>query len=145
MSVFSRGLDWFKEQFSERPDEEYEMESDDEGYTPEEQPRRLGALPARAVRPMDAVIMVPRTYGDARRAVDAIEKGLVVLVVLGDNVDDDTATRFVDFMSGAIYFGKGEVTLVNEHVLICAPSAVHLETDSLPSLTGIPVWKGPGV
>ena len=33
-----------------------------------------GALPARAVRPLDAVIFVPRAYSDARRAVDAMEK-----------------------------------------------------------------------
>ena len=94
---------------------------------------------------MDAVIFVPRAYSDARRAVDAMEKGLVVLVVLGSNVDDETASRFVDFMSGAVYLGKGEVELLNGQVLLCAPSAVHIEMDILPRLTGIPLWRGPGV
>lgn len=104
-----------------------------------------GALPARAVRPLDAVIFIPRAYSDARRAVDAMEKGLVVLVVLGSNVDDETASRFVDFMSGAVYLGKGEVELLNGQVLLCAPSAVHIEMDSMPRLAGIPLWRGPGV
>ena len=64
------------------------------------------------------------------------KKGLVVLVVLGSNVDDETASRFVDFMSGAVYLGKGEVELLNGQVLLCAPSAVHIEMDSLPALRG---------
>ena len=60
-------------------------------------------------------------------------------------MDDETASRFVDFMSGAVYLGKGEVELLNGQVLLCAPSAVHIEMDSMPRLAGIPLWRGPGV
>lgn len=33
----------------------------------------------------------------------------------------------MDFMSGAVYLGKGEVELLNGQVLLCAPSAVHIK------------------
>lgn len=141
MSVFSKISDWFYENFSGGDFAEEEYIDSPEGEE-EDRPRAAGALPARAVRPLDAVILVPRVYGDARRVVDALEKGLVVLVLLGENIDDETASRFVDFVSGAVYLGKGEVELLNEEVLLCAPSTVHIEMDSLPRLSGIPLWRG---
>ena len=70
---------------------------------------------------------------------------IIEQITKNSNVDDETASRFVDFMSGAVYLGKGEVELLNGQVLLCAPSAVHIEMDSLPRLTGIPLWRGPGV
>ena len=140
MSFFSKISELFYDLFVTEPEEEEYIDSAGEDGK-EAGSRMAGALPARAVRPLDAVIFVPRAYSDARRVVDAMEKGLVVLVVLGSNVDDET----VDFMSGAVYLGKGEVELLNGQVLLCAPSAVHIEMDSLPRLTGIPLWRGPGV
>lgn len=140
MSFFSKISELFYDLFVTEPEEEEYIDSVGEDGK-EAGPRMAGALPARAVRPLDAVIFVPRAYSDARRAVDAMEKGLVVLVVLGSNVDDETASRFVDFMSGAVYLGKGEVELLNGQVLLCAPSAVHIEMDSLPRLAGIPLWR----
>ena len=121
MSFFSKVSDLFYDLFVTEPEEEEYIDSAGEDG------KEAGA------------------YSDARRAVDAMEKGLVVLVVLGSNVDDETASRFVDFMSGAVYLGKGEVELLNGQVLLCAPSAVHIEMDSLPRLAGIPLWRGPGV
>ena len=131
MSFFSKISELFYDLFVTEPEEEAYIDSAGEDGK-EADPRMAGALPARA-------------YSDARRAVDAMEKGLVVLVVLGSNVDDETASRFVDFMSGAVYLGKGEVELLNGQVLLCAPSAVHIEMDSMPRLAGIPLWRGPGV
>ena len=127
MSFFSKISELFYDLFVTEPEEEEYIDSAGEDGK-EAGPRMAGALPARAVRPLDAM-----------------EKGLVVLVVLGSNVDDETASSFVDFMSGAVYLGKGEVELLNGQVLLCAPSAVHIEMDSLPRLTGIPLWRGPGV
>ena len=120
MSFFSKISDLFYDLFVTEPEEEEYIDSAGEDGK-EAGPRMAGALPARAVRPLDAVIFVPRAYSD------------------------ETASRFVDFMSGAVYLGKGEVELLNGQVLLCAPSAVHIEMDSLPRLTGIPLWRGPGV
>ena len=144
MSFFSRVSDLFYDFFATGPaEEEYIGAAGENGE--DAIPRVAGALPARAVRPLDAVIFVPRAYSDARRVVDAMEKGLVVLVVLGGNVDDETASRFVDFVSGAVYLGKGELELLNGQVLLCTPPAVHIEMDSLPRFTEVPSWRGPGV
>jgi len=159
MSFFSKGVDWLKYQFSEDPDDEYTEEIDEESEPepepePERKPERLpapartparrSAQPLRGIHPMQSVVMVPSAYRDARRASEALEDGYIVLLILHD-LDDDTASRFVDFMSGAIYFSHGEVELLNDDVLICAPSSVHLERDNLPQFSGIPTWKGPYV
>ena len=87
--------------------------------------------------------MVPGSYGDARRAVDALARGMTVIVVLNDNVDDEAASRFVDFMRGAVYMAHGDVILLNDDVLICVPSTVDLHEDRLAFVSGIPTWKGP--
>lgn len=87
MSFFSKISELFYDLFVTEPEEEEYIDSAGEDGK-EAGPRMAGALPARAVRPLDAVIFVPRAYSDARRVVDAMEKGLVVLVVLGSNVDD---------------------------------------------------------
>ena len=99
MSFLSQGVNWLKSQFEESPEEDsYEEQERDEG----EDVPAAGALPARSIRPQEVDIMVPGSYGDARRAVDALARGMTVIVVLNDNVDDEAASRFVDFMSGAV-------------------------------------------
>lgn len=77
--------------------------------------------------------------------VDALEKGLAVIVVLNDSVDDETASRFVDFMSGAVYLAHGSIELLNDDVLICLPETVRLDKDRLTDFQGIPAWKGPNL
>ena len=146
MSFFSKIEDWLNRFFTEEyTEDEYNPEEMSGGGRPRDSHYGAGALPARAVRPMDAVIMAPRSYSDAKRAADAMENGKVVLVILEDSIEDSEAARFVDFMSGAVYLAKGEVELLEGRVLICLPSTVHLELDHLPRLEGIPVWKGPSV
>lgn len=140
MSFLSKGVNWLKSQFEEAPEEDsYEEQERDEG----EDVPAAGALPARSIRPQEVDIMVPGSYGDARRAVDALARGMTVIVVLKDNVDDEAASRFVDFMSGAVYMAHGDVMLLNDDVLICVPSTVDLHEDRLAFVSGIPTWKGP--
>ena len=111
MSFLSKGVNWLKSQFEEAPEEDsYEEQERDEG----EDVPAAGALPARSIRPQEVDIMVPGSYGDARRAVDALARGMTVIVVLNDNVDDEAASRFVD-----------------------------LHEDRLAFVSGIPTWKGP--
>ena len=76
MSFFSKISELFYDLFVTEPEEEEYIDSAGEDGK-EAGPRMAGALPARAVRPLDAVIFVPRAYSDARRAVDAMEKGLI--------------------------------------------------------------------
>lgn len=144
MSFFSAVSQWLKNQFedSEELHEEkripsLKVESDDV--------LEAGALPARSIRPLEVVVMVPTVYADAKKSVQALEKGLVVMVVLNDNVDDEVASRYVDFMSGAVYLAHGDVELLNDNVLICVPESVKLSNDRLVYAADIPTWKGPGL
>lgn len=158
MSFLSRAWTWLQDQFTAE-DDDYsdEYDEEEEEYEEERPPRRRikekadyvpgagGTPPARAIHPLETLIMIPASYRDARHAVDSLEKGLVVILVLQDNVDDATASRFVDFMSGAVYLAKGDIKLINDNVLVCAPSTVRLETDLFAFHSGIPTWRGPDV
>ena len=141
MSLVTRGIEWFKSQFV----------SQEELYETPEIPHKevddspaAGALPVRSIRPLEVMVVIPSSYSDARHAVDALAKGKVVIIVLNDSVDDETASRFVDFMSGAVYMAHGSAELLNDDVLICAPDTVRLDEDKLAYVSGIPTWKGPG-
>ncbi len=138
MSFLSSGLEWFRNQFMS-PEE---MDAPQIPENTDDMPE-AGALPVRSIRPLEVVILTPASYSDARRAVEDLEKGLVVIVVLNDSVDDETASRFVDFMSGAIYMCHGSIELLNDDVLICAPDSVQLDKDKLAYVSGIPTWNGP--
>lgn len=138
MAFLENTLSWLKNQFSDQEEESYEKVPDTEE---QEDFPGAGALPARSLRPLEVDIMIPAAYADARRCVDALEQGRTVIIVLGDNVDDETASRFVDFMSGAVYLAHGAVTLLNDDVLICAPDSVNLTEDKLKNFADIPLWK----
>jgi cell division inhibitor SepF len=144
MSFLSRGWQWFRDQFEESDDSWDDYEEEAPYSTADEDTRPpAGSTPARAIQPLETIVMIPSAYRDARRAVDNLEKGLVVILVLQDNVDDTTASRFVDFMSGAVYLAKGDMKLINDNVLVCVPSTVRLETDLFAFHSGIPTWRGP--
>lgn len=70
MSFWGEGLGWLKKQFSDQDEDVYETPTEERESLPE-----AGALPARTLRPLEVVIMVPGTYADARHGVDALEKG----------------------------------------------------------------------
>ena len=138
MSFWDAGMGWLKKQFNGQDEDVYDTQAEEREILPE-----AGALPARSIRPQEVDILVPGSYGDARHAVDALARGMTVMVVLNDNVDDEVASRFVDFMSGAVYMAHGDVMLLNDDVLICVPSTVDLHEDRLAFVSGIPTWKGP--
>ena len=140
MSFLTKGIRWLKSQMDDPVEEEsYEEPEREEG----EDIPGPGAVPARTIRPLEVDIIVPGSYGDSRHAGDALERGMTVMVVLNDNVDDEVASRFVDFMSGAVYMAHGDVMLLNDDVLICVPSTVDIHEDRLAFVSGIPTWKGP--
>jgi cell division inhibitor SepF len=144
MSFFSAVSQWLKNQF-EDSEELHEEERIPSLKVESDDVLEAGALPARSIRPLEVVVMVPTVYADAKKSVQALEKGLVVMVVLNDNVDDEVASRYVDFMSGAVYLAHGDVELLNDNVLICVPESVKLSNDRLVYIADIPTWKGPGL
>lgn len=76
MSFWGASLGWLKKQFSDQDEDARDTQAEEKEILPE-----AGALPVRSLRPLELVIMVPGTYADARHGVDALEKGLAVIVV----------------------------------------------------------------
>ena len=132
MSFIRKLINWIKSQFVEDEVNDYE----------EEQSVQAGALPARTARPLEAVIIKPEKYSDAKKVTNELQNDKVVIVILQDKIVHEDASKFVDFMSGAVYFGKGTVEYFEDRVLICAPSCVRMQTDELHRYSDIPVWKG---
>lgn len=139
MSFLSDGFEWFKKQFVSQE----ELENTPDVPKDVEEEPAAGALPVRSLHPLEVVVLTPTAYANARNAADALKKGQVVIIVLNDSVDDETASRFVDFMSGAVYYADASIKLLNDDVLICAPDSVRLDEDKLAFVSGIPTWKGP--
>lgn len=134
MSFINKIINWVKSQFIEN-EEEYD-------YQEKEATVQAGALPAHTIRPLEVKILEPKIYADARNAVDELQNGKVVIVILQDNISSEDAGKFVDFMSGAVYFEKGTVEYFSDRILICAPSSVRMQKDELHRYSDIPVWKG---
>lgn len=63
-----------EKQFDGQDEDVYDTQAEEREILPE-----AGALPARSLRPLEVVIMVPGTYADARHGVDALEKGSPLL------------------------------------------------------------------
>lgn len=133
MSFIHKSINWVKSQFIDN-ETEYDYE--------EEITVQAGALPARTVKPFEAKIIEPKVYSDARFAIDELQNDRVVIIILKDNIEPEEASKFVDFMSGAVYFAKGTVEYFDDRILICAPSCVRMQKDELHRYSEFPVWKG---
>lgn len=134
MDLLQRLIAWCQEAFSEPPD----TDLDGDAY-----PEDLAApTPVRALRPMETLICTPREFKDARYAVQSLNDKKVVLVRLID-VDEDTAQRIIDFISGAVYLLHGSMQLFGETVLLCTPEDVRVEREDFALPIGtMPVFRG---
>lgn len=134
MDILSRLIAWFRENFSERP----ELDLAEETYPA----NRASALPARAVRPLETLICTPREYRDARYAVQSLHEEKIVLIRLLE-VDEETAQRIIDFVSGAVYLLHGSMQLYGSSVLLCTPELVRVEKEDFALHMGeMPVFRG---
>ncbi len=70
MSFWEGGLGWLKKQFNDQDEDVYDTQAEEREILPE-----AGALPARSLRPLEVVIMVPGTYADARHGWMLLKKG----------------------------------------------------------------------
>lgn len=134
MDILSRLIAWFRENFSERPD----LDLLEETY-PE---NRAASLPARAARPLETLVCTPREYRDARYAVQSLHEDKIVLIRLFE-VDEETAQRIIDFVSGAVYLLHGSMQLYGSSVLLCTPEMVRVEKEDFALPIGaMPVFRG---
>jgi hypothetical protein len=81
-----------------------------------------GTLPWRPVSDRDLVHVRPESFDDARVIGEAFRDGKPVTIDL-NNMDDDDATRLVDFSAGLIFMGRGAIDRVTNKVFLLTPAA----------------------
>ena len=131
-----RWWNWLKAQLS------YEKEPEktgEEEFFPEEPE----AVPPRPIHPYEALIFTPASFGDVRKAADALEQGRLVLLCL-QSIDSETAGKMVDFLSGAVYLLKGSMQMMGTEVVLCTPSSINVRQDDFTfhGADELLRWKG---
>jgi cell division inhibitor SepF len=107
-------------------------EDDAEGQGPDaEEPRRRKApvFNLHTHRPMEIVVLEPRSFDEARAGADHLKARRPVIVNLRD-VDRDLARRVVDFTCGVTYAVDGQMQRVGEEIFLFTPSTVTVMAES---------------
>ncbi|NLK21005.1 MAG: cell division protein SepF [Epulopiscium sp.] len=74
---------------------------------------------------MEVIITNPETYDEAQEICDHIKLKKPVIINL-EEMDNRTAQRVMDFLSGACYALDGEVQRVSNNIFIIAPENVDI-------------------
>lgn len=134
MEIFSRLRAWFAKTFFSAETEPEEPAPATDGVLP---------APARPVRPLELLIVTPADYRDARQAARALEEEKALFLCLG-GLEEGTAQRITDFVSGAVYLLHGTIQLYGGGLLLCLPQSVRLKQED-PSFSGsLPTFRGVG-
>ncbi len=107
-------------------------EEEAEGATADElEPRRRRAsvFTLQAHRPMEIVVLEPRSFDEARGGADHLKARRPVIVNLKDT-DRDLAKRIVDFTCGVTYAVDGQMQRVGEEIFLFTPSTVAVTAES---------------
>lgn len=135
MGIIRRILRWFATAFTDPEEETAEELLEEEAAAP---------IPARAVHPLESLICTPREYRDARRAVEALRDGKIVVIRLME-VDEELGQRILDFVSGAVYLLRGSVEFLGGEILICTPDTVRVEQGAYQfKVVAMPVFRRVG-
>jgi cell division inhibitor SepF len=108
--------------------------ADDEAEAPPpdgEEPRRRRApvFNLHAVRPMEIVVLEPRSFDEARAAADHLKARRPVIVNLRD-AERELARRVVDFTCGVTYAVDGQMQRIGEEIFLFAPSTVTVTAET---------------
>lgn len=107
-------------------------EAEGEGGAPDEveaRRRRAPVFSLHAHRPMEIVILEPRSFDEARAGADHLKSRRPVIVNLKD-LDLDLAKRIVDFTCGVTYAVDGQMQRVGEEIFLFTPSTVSVTAES---------------
>jgi cell division inhibitor SepF len=109
---------------------EDELEDAPAADGPETRRRRAPVFNLHTARPMEIVVVEPRSFDEARSAAEHLKSRRPVIVNLRD-VDRDLARRIVDFTCGVTYAIDGQMQRVGEEIFLFTPSNVSVtaETD----------------
>jgi cell division inhibitor SepF len=108
-----------------------EDESDDvsTGEVPDTRRRRAPVFNLHTTRPMEIVVVEPRSFDEARSAAEHLKSRRPVIVNLRD-VDRDLARRIVDFSCGVTYAIDGQMQRVGEEIFLFTPSTVSVTAET---------------
>ncbi|MGH7427526.1 MAG: cell division protein SepF, partial [Candidatus Methylomirabilaceae bacterium] len=82
--------------------------------------RRAPVFTLHAHRPMEIVVLEPRTFDDARGGADHLKARRPVILNLKET-DRELARRIVDFTCGVTYAVDGQMQRVGEEIFLFAP------------------------
>jgi cell division inhibitor SepF len=90
-----------------------------------EEPRRRKApvFNLHTHRPMEIVVLEPRSFDEARAGADHLKVRRPVIVNLRD-VDRDLARRVVDFVCGVTYAVDGQMQRIGDEIFLFTPNTV---------------------
>jgi len=75
--------------------------------------------------PMRMMLLQPQSFEDTQMVIDNLREGKSVIVNL-ENMNQGTAQRVLDFISGAIYALDGDMRKVSKGIFLCAPSGIDI-------------------
>ena len=126
------GLEDVEQEQEEVREEEnyYEPEEEEFGEDSRFSKRRGGkvvGLPS-AVK-MRMIVYQPKSNEDTQDIIDNLKARKPVVINL-DEMDNETAQRVLDFVSGAVYALNGNIKKVARGIFVIAPSNVDISTNS---------------
>ncbi len=75
--------------------------------------------------PMRMMLLQPQSFEDTQMVIDNLRDGKSVIVNL-ENMNQATAQRVLDFISGAIYALDGDMRKVSKGIFLCAPNGIDI-------------------
>jgi cell division inhibitor SepF len=91
--------------------------------------RRATVFNLHTHRPMEIVVLDPRSFDEARTSADHLKARRPVIVNLRET-DRDLAKRVVDFMCGVTYAVDGQMQRIGDEIFLFAPSTVTVMAES---------------
>lgn len=85
--------------------------------------RKAAVFNLHTHRPMEIVVIEPRSFDEARAGADHLKARRPVIVNLTD-ADRDLARRIVDFTCGVTYAVDGQMQRVGDHIFLFVPSTI---------------------
>ncbi|WP_125712663.1 cell division protein SepF [Companilactobacillus kedongensis] len=77
-------------------------------------------------------IYQPRVYADAKVVAKQLLNNKAVIVNF-NNINDDSAKRIVDFLTGSIFALNGEIKRVGDKIFLCTPPKFEID-GSIPDI-----------
>ena len=82
----------------------------------------------RLSREFEIVVVKPKSYDECPKLIDALKEHKPVIVNL-ESIDDDSARRAYDFLSGGVYALNGKVQTIAQKTYLFFPENVCISAD----------------